>query len=229
MARIYENMTEAVNEIERDIMEMGIKVHPHTMQNKNVKDDKNYETLEVQNYSFTIMKLDDKDTLVPNLKWCKEEFAERISSVQKVNPGTAWVLRKEVWEEFLNEKGEFDYSYHDRMNYMEQVNHVIDELKNNPDTRQALIHVNFPEDCQWWQTKRIPCSVYYQLMIRRGKLDIIYCMRSSDYDTHFFNDIWLADELRNYIAKKVNIEPGLFHMNIGSLHRYRNYTTKVVF
>jgi thymidylate synthase len=54
-------------------------------------------------------------------------------------------------------------------------------------------------------------------------------MRSSDFDTHFKNDIWLADELRNYIAKKINIPLGIFHMNIGSLHRYRNYTKNHIF
>ncbi len=53
-------------------------------------------------------------------------------------------------------------------------------------------------------------------------------MRSSDFDTHFRNDIWLADELRNYIANFIGIEPGLFHMNVGSLHRYKDYTKKHV-
>ena len=71
--------------------------------------------------------------------------------------------------------------------------------------------------------------MYYQLMIRLGKLDIIYNMRSSDYDTHFAHDIWLADELRRHIAENIKIEVGLLHMNIGSLHRYKNYTAKHVF
>ena len=34
-------------------------------------------------------------------------------------------------QSFINEKGEFDYSYHDRMNWREQINHVITELKEN--------------------------------------------------------------------------------------------------
>ena len=54
-------------------------------------------------------------------------------------------------------------------------------------------------------------------------------MRSSDFDTHFAHDIWQADELRKYIASEVGLPCGLFHMNIGSLHRYKNYTKKHVF
>lgn len=228
MSRIYETMKEAINEIERDIMEMGIVVHPHTMQNKFVKDNDDYSTLEVQNYSFTILDTKDKDDQVDNIKWCLAEFAERITP-NAPNPGEAWKLRKEVWSEFLDEDGKFDYTYSERINAYEQLERVITELKENPDTRQAIIHLHFPADVLRMRQLRVPCSMYYQLMVRRGKLDIIYNMRSSDFDTHFKNDIWHAAELRDYIAKNIDIEPGLFHMNVGSLHRYKNYTKKHVF
>jgi len=227
MSRIFENSKEALNEIERDIMEMGITVHPHTMQNKDVKDNPNYDTLEVQNYSFTILDTSDSFETVPNHKWCVEEFKERLTPY--VNPGNAYKLRLDVWGEFLNNMREFDYTYSERFSRFEQVNKVIKELKENPDTRQAIIHVHYPEDINKMRKERIPCSMYYQLMIRRNKLDIIYNMRSSDFDTHFRNDIYLAAALRDYIAKEVGIETGLLHMNVGSLHRYKNYTKKHVF
>ena len=230
--RIYKNMAEAIGEIERDIIEMGIHVHPHTMQNKDVKDNPDYDTLEVQNYSFTVLDMHDKDECVGQcLPWCILEFAERVDEDKTfMNPGHAWVAREAVWEEFLNEKRQFDYTYNERINYCNQLFRVIQELKHNPDTRQAIIHVHFPEDSVHMQQKRIPCSMYYQLMVRRGKLDIIYNMRSSDFNTHFKNDMWLADELRRFISMKTQIKPGVFMMNIGSLHVYRNYgNNKIVF
>jgi thymidylate synthase len=228
MSRIFENCREAINEIERDIMEMGIQVHPNSMQNKDVTNNEDFSTLEVQNYTFSILDMSDKDEIVEEcLEWCKAEFAERISE-KFYNPGEAWLLRKNVWKEFLH-NGEFEYTYNKRMNCVDQIDRVIAELKINPDSRQALIHVNFPSDVLRFQKLRIPCSVYYQIMIRRNKVDIIYNMRSSDYDTHFSNDIWLADELRNYIAYHLKREVGIFHMNVGSLHRYKNYTIKHVF
>jgi len=227
MSRIYRNMAEAINEIERDIMEMGILVHPDSMQNKNVKGNSDYDTLEVQNYTFGILDMLDKNKCIDNYNWCVAEFQERIS-LDFINPGKAWLLRKEIWEEFLV-NGKFDYCYNERMNMYNQIDKVINELIENPDTRQAIIHVNFPQDCENWRKNRIPCSLTYQLMIRRGALDIIYNMRSSDYDSHFRNDIWLADELRRYIAHKIKRPIGIFYMNIGSLHRYRNYTKKHIF
>jgi len=234
MSRIFENTAEALNEIERDIMEMGIKVHTATMQNKVVKDDDSFSTMEVQNYSFTILDTSDKSSCIDkqNYDWCVAEFLERVSGKEN-NPGEAWKIRKDTWEPFLV-YGKMDYTYSDRYSFDNtQFDHVIEILKKDPDSRQAILHMHFPEDVlkatDMENPVRIPCSMYYQFMIRRGKLDIIYNMRSSDYDTHFRNDIWLADELRNYVASKLQMDTGLFHMNVGSLHRYKNYTKKHVF
>ena len=226
MGRIYENIGEALNEIERDIMEMGILVHPYSMQNKIVKDDDNYKTLELQNYSFSILDLSHKP--IPQLEWCKAEFDERINKTSTF-VGEAWKLRPDIWKEFINDDNTFDYTYGERINCYDQLNKVIEELKINPDSRQCLIQIHQPKDVDSFRKKRIPCSLSYQFLIRRNQLDIIYNMRSSDFDTHFSNDIWLADELRNYIANKINIRAGMLHMNIGSLHRYKNYTNKHVF
>lgn len=228
MTRIFGNMKEALNEIERDIMEMGILCHPHSFQNKDVKDNPDFDTIEVQDYGFAILDMGDKNDCVPNLTWCMAEFMERVSR-DHINPGEAWEHRKEIWEEFLNKDGTFDYTYNERIQKYDQLWKVIKELKENKDTRQAIIHIHNTEDIDSMRKKRVPCSMYYQFMVRRGKLDVIYNMRSSDYDTHFAHDIWLADELRNFIADMIKVEPGLFMMNIGSLHRYKNYTKKHVF
>jgi len=233
MSRIYENMREAINEIERDIVEMGITVHTQTMQNKVIKDDDNFSTLEIQNYSFSILDMSTK--IADDLDWCKAEFVERVSG-KEMNPGMSWVLRESTWKPFLNADGRMDYTYADRFRYgveMTQFENVIKMLHRDPNSRQAIIHMHFPSDVEkaidMENPVRIPCSMYYQFIIRRNKLDVIYNMRSSDFDTHFKNDIWLADELRNFIAVKLGIEPGIYHMNVGSLHRYKNYSKTHVF
>jgi thymidylate synthase len=225
MGRIFRNCAEAINEIERDISEMGILVKPLSMQNHKITeaDGDKYDTLELQNYSFAIMSDRDKDEMVGVcLDWCRSEFMERVSAF-KNNPGEAYLLRKEVWEPFLVD-GKFDYTYSERINYNMQLKKVIEELKVNPGTRQAIIHIHFPDDVDSvGGIARVPCSMYYQLMIRRGRLDIIYNMRSSDFGTHFKNDIWHALKLREYIAEELDINCGLFYMNVGSLHIYKGY------
>jgi len=233
--RIYENCKEAVKDIGRELQKCSSEVHTQTMQNKSIAKDEGYNTRELQAFSFAIINQDDRDEMPHVTKeWCKAEFKERISSTPK-NPGEAYKLRKDVWEEFLieeereaEEDGEikywtekvFEYTYAERMHW--QIGKVIEELKTHPDTRQAIITIHDRKiDQERMGQMRVPCSMFYHFMFRNDKLDIIYNMRSSDFITHFQNDIWLAMAMQTYIAKYVGVEPGKFIMQVSSLHIYQ--------
>lgn len=233
--RIYKNCKEAINEIQRDLYEMGTEVHPESMQNKVVKDDDSYITKELQGYSFMILDSSDKNSIATPLNWCEAEFKERIQGWQNcelskpLNPGNAYKEREDVWKEFLNEDGKFCYTYNERMIWQIKAN--IEELKKNPNSRQCIIqfHDRNIDQKNMGGIKRVPCSMFYQLMIRDGKLDIIYTMRSTDFFTHFKNDIWHAITFRNFIADELDIEKGKFIMFASSLHAYKKDFPEGVF
>jgi thymidylate synthase len=157
MTRIYANCKEAIGEIKRNLYEMGIRVWPNSYQNKIIGDNENFSTKELQSENFSIVDTYDKDDIVgTDLEWCKAEFKERVSREEN-NPGNAWKLRFGVWKPFLNTEGKMDYSYSDRMK--SQLDRIIDELKNNPETRQAIIelHNNDKDLDSIGGKKRIPC------------------------------------------------------------------------
>jgi len=226
--RIYATCKEAISEIQRDLFEMGIKTHSKSMQNKDVADDENYSTKELQGYSFTILDDSDMNEMVGEcLNWCEAEAKERIAGWENpeshtpLNPGNAYKLRENVWKEFLNEDGTFCYTYNERMYW--QIKSLIEELKRNPDSRQTIIqfHDRNIDQERMGGKKRIPCSMFYQLMLREGKLDIVYLMRSTDFYTHFKNDIWHAMKFRNFVAEQIGVEPGKYIMFASSLHAYK--------
>lgn len=218
--RIYLNCLEAITDIGRELKKCASTVHTQTMQNKDIADNPDYDTKEIQAFEFSIINTDDKDSM-PNVtnEWVRAEFKERVTD-DHVNPGDAYKIRREVWEQFLVD-GYFDYTYNERISW--QVPHIILELIKHPETRQAIIevHNNNVDVKSLGGYKRIPCSMFYQFMIRDGKLDVIYVMRSTDFATHFQNDIWLADELRRYIAERVGVPVGKFIMFASSLHIYK--------
>lgn len=219
--RIYKNCVEAVTDIGRELKKCATTVHTQTMQNKDIANDPDFKTKEIQAFSFAIINPQDRDEMPQvTLDWCKAEFKERINTREDINPGEAWLLRKDVWEEFLNEEGRFDYTYNFRIAW--QIEAIIKELKEKPQTRQAIIEVhdrNFDQEAMG--KKRIPCSMFYQFMLRDGKLDVIYVMRSSDFSTHFQNDIWQALALRDHIAAMSGYDVGKFFMFVSSLHIYK--------
>lgn len=217
--RIYQNCTEAITDIGRELKKCATTVHTQTMQNKYVAGNKDFETKEIQAFQFCILDQSDKDSM-PNVHvtWCNAEIKERLNTVG-MNPGEAWRIREDVWEQFLVQ-GKFDYTYSERIAW--QLSWIIKEIQIHPETRQAIIEVHDRGvDTYRMGTQRIPCSMFYQFMLRDGKLDVIYVMRSTDFFTHFQNDIWLACALRDYIAEKTGHKPGKFIMFASSLHAYR--------
>ena len=72
--RIYIDAEGRIEEIKRDLAEMGIVVRPATMQDKYIKGNPDYETRELQNYSYCL--LDAKSQEIPGLSqpWADAEF-----------------------------------------------------------------------------------------------------------------------------------------------------------
>lgn len=225
--RIFNNAMEMVREVERDLGEMGIRVQPATMQDKDVSGDKDYETIELQAYGYTLTRFDKMDEMIAylggNKDWADAEMADRTRP-EYVNPGTAHELLP-VWAEFLRD-GQFAYTYNER--FREQLPQVIRELTVRPNTRQAIVTMyDRHQDMNNWGGKdRVPCSLSYQFYNRGDRLHMIYVMRSCDFLTHFVHDVYLASGLLRHVADAIGVKPGHLTHFIGSLHAYQKDVAK---
>ena len=227
--RIFSNTHDLMSEMGRELSSYGAIVKPKHYQNKDIEGNEDYITKEIicQQYCLTGMK--DPEwlfTYTHDRDWADAEFSERISFCP-INPGKAWELRKDFWEQFLVE-GEFDYTYSERM--VGTIEDLIKLLKYDPDTRKAVLPIfngNGYNDTDYYDGScRIPCSMYYDFLIRenaRGEkvLHICYHQRSSDFIQHFGNDVYLAWRLMEYVAREVCIKPGYLYHTIDSLHAYK--------
>lgn len=224
--RIYMTFQEALSEIKRDLKEMGILTRTTTYQDKIIGDDPRFDTFELQDYIYRVIHPSAKD-LNPTQPWADKEFLERVTS-PGVNPGEAWKERPEIWEEFLNTEGRFSYTYAERIHQVHQIDHIIRTLKTDPLSRQAFISIWSPADsARTGGLTRIPCTLGYYFQIRRGALNITYLQRSSDFVTHFSNDLYLAHKLQSYIAGSLGYPVGVFTHWVGSLHIFNKDTEGV--
>lgn len=228
--RIYSNSFELMSELGRELNSYGQTVKPKTYQNKVIEGKEEFETKELICQQYCLTSLGDPVWLFVfshSKEWADAEFDERISfSWYELNPGKAWELRKDLWEQFLV-NGKFDYTYNERMVILP---YTIQLLRSDSDTRKAVLPIfngNGEDDTLYYQgNKRIPCSMYYDFLIRQnGKgekvLHICYHQRSSDFVTHFGNDVYLAWRLMEYVAKEVGVKPGYLYHTIDSLHSYK--------
>lgn len=108
-----------------------------------------------------------------------------------------------------------------------QLPYVIDKLKEDQDTRQAVLTI-------WRESppasKDIPCTVSVQWFIRDGKIHCIDTMRSSDLWLGWPYDIFNFSMLTHYVRlvlrqRGINVEPGTLTLFAGSQHIYeRNFS-----
>lgn len=81
---------------------------------------------------------------------------------------------------------------------------IVNQLVKSPLTRQAYLPIWFPEDTGAVHGKRVPCTLGYHFIIRNGKLDISYFMRSTDLLRHYQDDVYMAIRLAQWVVQKVN-------------------------
>lgn len=236
--RIYTNAQEMVEEVKRDLAEMGIVVRPATMQDKYVKGNPDYETKELQNYSYCLLNARSQDIPGVTQPWADAEFKERVTDPWErypdgepliesislpnfINPGEAWKLREEVWSEYMHD-GKLAYTYNELLWNNDQLTKIMNRLKEDPDSRQLWISLWNPDKDPDFLggVSRVPCSLGYGLQVRDGKLNLHYVMRSCDFVTHFRNDVYLAIKFLEWVAEKTGYPVGDFTHTMFSCHVY---------
>ena len=223
--RIYSDCLEMVKEVERDLFEMGLKVKSATVQDRVVDGDEAM-TMELNGYCYKIISRNNEflkkqimcEYMNLDIAWIKADFLERVDQ-HLINPGKAYLKAENLWGKYVRD-GLFQYTYNERIR--DQLEYVIFELSKRPNSRQGVITIyDQHNDMRNWGGKaRVPCSMYYQFIIRNDKLNLFYTMRSCDFLKHFVGDVALAISLQGYVAKKLGYEVGGFTHFIGSLHSF---------
>lgn len=104
-----------------------------------------------------------------------------------------------------------------------QYAHVVDKLKADPSTRQAVVTIWNPEYDNQPSKRDYPCTVLHQFRIRNGKLNMSVYMRSNDvwlgaaYDFFQFTRVQLA------LCSVLGVQPGAYAHHVGSLHIYEQH------
>ncbi|WP_412476763.1 thymidylate synthase [Flavobacterium sp. TBRC 19031] len=100
-----------------------------------------------------------------------------------------------------------------------QINRVIELLKEKSTTRQAVIQLFDAEDLLE-KHKDIPCTCSLQFILRDNKLNMIVFMRSNDAYWGLPHDIFCFTMIQEIVARSLNVELGIYKHSVASLHLY---------
>lgn len=101
----------------------------------------------------------------------------------------------------------------------DQVQNVVNLLKDRPSSRQAVIQIIDAEDIAS-KAKAVPCTNTLQFLIRNDHLHLVVSMRSNDAYWGLPHDVFAFTMLQELIARTLNVELGTYIHTVGSLHLY---------
>lgn len=122
------------------------------------------------------------------------------------------------FKNYAEEDGKFHGSYGTRTSG--QYDAVIEKLKNDNDSRQAVVTLWDPSKDNTPYKRDYPCTVMHQFRIRNGKLNMSVYMRSNDVWLGAAYDFFQFTRVQIAMASVLGIEPGQYAHHVGSLHIY---------
>ena len=113
----------------------------------------------------------------------------------------------------------------DDNNYVDQLKNVIDQIRNNPDSRRLIV-------CAWnpLEVDKMalpPCHSLFQFYVNDGKLSCMLYQRSADLFLGVPFNIASYALLTMMVAKVCNLQLGEFVHTLGDAHLYSNHLEQI--
>ena len=129
-----------------------------------------------------------------------------------------------VWNENRINKNPTD-NFNPKNPGIDQVQNAIYKLKNNPSDRRILVSAWNPVAIP--QMALPPCHVMHQLVVRDGKLSLIWTQRSCDMFLGVPYNIASYALLLLLYAKEAGLKPGMLKGELHDAHIYQNHIPQV--
>ncbi|MGI4020490.1 MAG: thymidylate synthase [Janthinobacterium lividum] len=134
-----------------------------------------------------------------------------------------------IWDEWADAEGNLGpvYGYQWRSwptpdgSHIDQISQVINQLKNNPDSRRIIVSAWNVADVN--KMALPPCHCLFQFYVADGKLSCQLYQRSADIFLGVPFNIASYALLTLMMAQVCNLEPGDFIHTLGDAHIYNNH------
>ena len=127
----------------------------------------------------------------------------------------------QIWKHMADDDGNVNSNYGWQWKRNDQLDMVIQLLKDDPKTRQAAVSIY---DSKEWKAYEYdtPCTYAVQFTILKNKLNMSVVMRSNDLWYGFCNDQYCFSRLQSLVAREVGVEMGEYYHFAHNLHIYNN-------
>lgn len=156
-------------------------------------------------------------TAVKELLWIFKDQSNDVKALQEQNV--------HIWDEWMAEDGTIGEAYGYVVKKYNQIDKLIDSLKNNPQDRRMIINL--------WQIPHLekgtlmPCVFNSCWDVTDGRLNCMLTIRSNDWFLgQPFNTTQYA-VLVHMLAQVTNLKPGLLTVCVSNAHIYENHIEQI--
>jgi len=209
--KIFRNANEAYEYLHDKIIQEGVNFG---------------DTKALFNVGFYITNPCDRKIINKERNW-KEDYAEAewkwyLSEDRNINKlGEIYGKIPEIWKRMADPNGNVNSNYGWQWSRNDQIDYVIDLLKNQKDTRQAAITILDTKEHDTF-TFDTPCTYAVQFTILHNRLDMCVTMRSNDLWYGFCNDQYQFSKIQEMISLELGIEMGTYYHFAHNMHLYNN-------
>lgn len=146
-------------------------------------------------------------------------YNSRVPTAESIRPFSSF------WDKITNDDGEtvnsnYGWCIHDKYGFdqWDMVKHLLIE---NPNTRQAVVHIKEARDIVKYPVKDLNCTVSLQFLLRDNMLNLITTMRSNDIWIGLPYDVFNFTCMQIQMAMELGVKIGYYYHNAGSLHLYK--------
>ena len=157
-----------------------------------------------------------------NQKYAAAEWAWYLSGDPNIiKLGQLYGKIPPIWERMADVNGEVNSNYGYQWKRCDQLDNVVNLLRDNPETRQAAISIYDGKEIHKYDNDT-PCTYAVQFTIVQGKLYMSVYMRSNDLWYGFCNDQYQFASLQEMVADRLNLPVGTYYHHAHNLHLYND-------
>ena len=166
-----------------------------------------------------------------NLKYARAEWQWYLSGDNNIEKlGELYGKVPEIWKRMANRYGyvnsNYGWQWQRINNHINQLDRVVEMLKENPKTRQAAISIYDGKEHDDYEFDT-PCTYAIQFTILNEHLNMCVTMRSNDLWYGFCNDQYCFSMLQQLVATELGRPVGTYYHFAHNLHLYNNIIEKV--
>ena len=133
----------------------------------------------------------------------------------------------EIWKRMAFPNGNVNSNYGWQWRRNDQIDYVVNLLRNEPETRQATISIYDGKEHDTFAFDT-PCTYAVQFTIVNNRLNMCVVMRSNDLWYGFCNDQYCFSRMQEMVCNELNteipadIELGTYYHFAHNMHLYNN-------